>query len=656
MECYSEQACALFVDGELDADEARRMRDHMATCRGCRQLLDALRAENRALSESLNELSEEAASPVAFSRLRLSWVRRDLAVMAVVLALGSIFSGWFDQMEIPGALEWVNPFSLSGLTNLMFNISDYFAHGGTAMLTEYAVVVGGFFFLLLLSGSALLLGRRWRLPKTGLGLLIVLLTLSLPGFALDRRHGEFVTVAASETVDDTLVATGNTVRIEGVINGDLLAFGRTVEVRGTVKGDLVSFAKRTVVSGIVEGRIFNFSQSLDLDGQLGHSIYGFAQALRVNDRGHVGEGILAAAGDVSLEGEVKRSVDILTSGNADVSGSIGRDLTMAGVSLTLTNTARVGGNLSARVRQLKEVHIADGATIVGKRDIQVQVRESQFARPRFYFHQAVWFAAAMLVGWLGLVLFPGFFRASDSGGGLRLAQPRAGGGGSGGCAGGHGRGSPHADWHPDLANGVRGLSGCDLPGEGLGWSLPGADTSETLGSDEGRLVVGTPGGPVDPHYRWVHPVSWRAGPLGCGVPGFGSFCRAALSGFTTGNNGLKRPAEDLVETKRSSANASFPRSCPKGLARVAALTKFRCADDDVAGVKITSQESQHPGSKGRNHDKRAIEARDAGRGSAAFVFAVRSGGASRRGHVDVRQFSIKDRGDEVWLHALAGLA
>jgi hypothetical protein len=162
----------------------------------------------------------------------------------------------------------------------------------------------------------------------------------------------------------------------------------------------------------VEGRIYTFSGALDLDGQLGHSIYGLAQSLRVNDRGHVGEGIVVAAGDVSLEGEVKRSVDILTSGNADVSGSIGRDLTMAGVSLTLTNTARVGGNLSARVHQLKEVHIADGATIAGKRDIQVQVRQSHFVRPRFYFYQAVWLAAAMLVGWLGLVLFPGFFRAT----------------------------------------------------------------------------------------------------------------------------------------------------------------------------------------------------------------------------------------------------
>jgi hypothetical protein len=58
------------------------------------------------------------------------------------------------------------------------------------------------------------------------------------------------------------------------------------------------------------------------------------------------------------------------------------------------------------------VHIADAATIAGKRDIQVKVRESQFAHPRFYFHQAVWFAAAMLVGWLGLVLFPRFFRST----------------------------------------------------------------------------------------------------------------------------------------------------------------------------------------------------------------------------------------------------
>src|SRR2546422_1632133 len=408
MECYSEQMCSIFVDGELDVDEARRLRDHSATCPRCRKLVDALRAENRILGESLHELPEETAEPVGFPRLRLSRVWGDLAALAAVLALVSVFSAWVDKLRIPEALEWLNPFSADGLTNLVFNLSYYFAHGGTAMLADYAAVVGGVF--LLLGGGALLLARRWRLHQPSLRLLIVLLTLSLPGLALERRHAEFVTVAANRTVDDTLLAAGNTVRVEGVVNGDLLVFARTLEVRGSVKGDLVSFAKRTVVSGTVEGRIYNFSQSLDLDGELGHSIYGWVQSLRVDNRARVGEGIVVGAGDVSLEGEVKRSVTIFA-GNADVSGSIGRELSMAGGSLTLTNTARVGGNLTARVHQLTDVHIAEGANIAGKRDVQVRVTESKFARPKFYFYQAVWLASATLVGWLVLILFPGFFQA-----------------------------------------------------------------------------------------------------------------------------------------------------------------------------------------------------------------------------------------------------
>jgi len=410
MECYSEQMCATFVDGELAADEAQRLRDHLASCQRCRKLVDTLRAENRMLGEILHELPEEAARSASSPRSRSSWLWGDLAAMAAVLALGSIFFVWIGDLKIPEALEWLNPFSVGGLTTLIFDLSYYFAHGGTAMLTEYAAVVGGFFFVLLLGSSALLLGRRGRLRQPGLRLLIVLLAMSLPTFALEPRHGDFVSVPASETVDDTLLASGKTVRVEGIVNGDLLAFCGTLEVRGTVKGDLVSFAKRTVVSGSVEGHIYNFSQSLDLDGQLGHSLYGWVQSLRVDNRGHVGDGVVVGAGDVSLEGEVKRSVTIFA-GNADVSGSIGRELSMAGGSLTLTNTARVGGNLTARVHQLTDVHIAEGANIAGKRDVQVRVTESKFARPKFYFYQAVWLASATLIGWLVLILFPGFFQA-----------------------------------------------------------------------------------------------------------------------------------------------------------------------------------------------------------------------------------------------------
>src|ERR1700692_2246134 len=190
MGCFSEKTCALFVDGELTADEAKRLREHIATCRSCRQVLDALRIENRVLGESLNELPEEAAISKALPRWHLSRVWVDLGVMAVVLGIGSIVASWFDQMEIPGALAWVNPFSSSSLTDLMFNASYYFAHGGTAMLNEYAAAVGGVLLLVLLGGTALLLGRRGRLPKLGLDLVIVLLTLSLSSFSRVRGPQE----------------------------------------------------------------------------------------------------------------------------------------------------------------------------------------------------------------------------------------------------------------------------------------------------------------------------------------------------------------------------------------------------------------------------------------------------------------------------------
>jgi cytoskeletal protein CcmA (bactofilin family) len=408
MECYSEQICAMFVDDELTVDEAGRLREHLAKCPRCRKLVEALWAENRVLSESLRDIPEEAAHPAGFVRSHWSWIWGDLVALAAVLTLGSIVLTWIDTLRIPEALQWLNPFSVDGFLNLAFGAYDFFAHGGAVMLADYGAVVAG--FILLLGGGALLVRGRWRLHQPGVHLLIVLLMLSLSSFALERRHGEFVTVTANETVDDSLMASGNTVRVEGVVNGDLLVFGRTLEVSGNVKGDLVSFAKRTVVSGTVEGRIYNFSQSLDLEGQVGHSVYGWVQSLRVDKRAQVGEGVVVGAGDISLDGDVKRSATIFAS-NADVSGTIGRDLTMAGHSLTLTNTAKVGGDLSARVHQLKDVHIADGATIAGKRDVQVHARKSQFARPRFYFHQAVWLAASMLVGWLGLVLFHGFFDA-----------------------------------------------------------------------------------------------------------------------------------------------------------------------------------------------------------------------------------------------------
>ena len=101
MECYSEQIISIFVDGELAVEDAGRLRDHLATCWRCRQRLDALSAENRVLSESLQELPEEAAVLAKLPHLSPSWAWGDVALVAMVLALGSIMASWMDLLTLP---------------------------------------------------------------------------------------------------------------------------------------------------------------------------------------------------------------------------------------------------------------------------------------------------------------------------------------------------------------------------------------------------------------------------------------------------------------------------------------------------------------------------------------------------------------------------
>src|SRR5580658_4341109 len=100
--------------------------------------MDAFRIENRALSESLNELPDETLSPVGVSPRRWYWPWADATILAAVLALGSSVVARIDELRIPSELEWFNPFSIDGLMNLIFNLSYYFAHGGTTMLADYA--------------------------------------------------------------------------------------------------------------------------------------------------------------------------------------------------------------------------------------------------------------------------------------------------------------------------------------------------------------------------------------------------------------------------------------------------------------------------------------------------------------------------------------
>jgi hypothetical protein len=220
-----------------------------------------------------------------------------------------------------------------------------------------------------------------------------------------------VTVAANEIINDSLLATGDTVRVDGTINGDLLAFGRRVEVRGNVKGDLITWAQRIDISGTVEGNIYSGAQNLDLSGQAARNVYSWVQSFNLPQAGRIGGGLVVGGADATLDGNITRSADVFA-GNADLRGEIGRDLYFAGGTLSLTPPARIGGNLGAHVQKNQDVRIAPGVAVGGKTDVSLTVRKSRFLQSRFYFWQAVSFAGTLLIGWLMLVIAPGFFHGA----------------------------------------------------------------------------------------------------------------------------------------------------------------------------------------------------------------------------------------------------
>ena len=94
-----------------------------------------------------------------------------------------------------------------------------------------------------------------------------------------------MTLAADETINDTLLAMGQTVSIDGNINGDLLAFGQEVTVRGNVTGNLITGAQTITIEGTVGGSVIGGGRDLSLaNARVGRDLYGFAQRRRASRR------------------------------------------------------------------------------------------------------------------------------------------------------------------------------------------------------------------------------------------------------------------------------------------------------------------------------------------------------------------------------------
>ncbi len=169
----------------------------------------------------------------------------------------------------------------------------------------------------------------------------------LPSLALAEtvvRTGTSVSVNVDQVVDGDMYAVGNTVSLSGSVDGDLYAAGGLITVNGPIESDLTLLsasaqvhsdvsddvrvvAGDTVIANKVKGDVFVMGGSLKIlsSASIGGNVYFYGEKAEID--GPVLGGVMGVMQSLEIDGSVGKSVDV----------TVG--------SLTLGDSAKVGGDM-----------------------------------------------------------------------------------------------------------------------------------------------------------------------------------------------------------------------------------------------------------------------------------------------------------------------
>ena len=413
--CFPETTYAIYVDGELPAEELRLLETHLVRCRRCRELVVALREEVDVLSAALRE-----PAPAPRQTAPRAAPARGLVIgLGPVLAASALLTfglGWFMEEAWPVSRPLLAALDIGGIYDMVFDFV-YLLRDEVPAAFEVALAVAAMASVSALLSFALTMAlRRWSGPTLlALSALLAVAAVADPArahFGL-HEHRDYA-LPAGEVHDGTLFAHGDNVTVDGIVEGDLLAFTRRLIVRGEVRGNVIAIARDAEFTGEVTGTLHVGSRFTRVVGAVGENLYAFgAEGLELEPSARVGRDVAAGGEEVYIEGSVGR--DLFVGGERiELRGRVDRNVHAWAESLALLAGSAVGGDVDAVLPRGREIEIAAGAEIGG--ESASRVREHRHARgfrkladPSFYAWLALHVAAAFLVGMVLHHLLPGLF-------------------------------------------------------------------------------------------------------------------------------------------------------------------------------------------------------------------------------------------------------
>ncbi len=163
--------------------------------------------------------------------------------------------------------------------------------------------------------------------------------------AFTAKSGEKILVTKEETINESILITGQTITIDGSVNGDLFCFAQNVTIKGDIKGDVICGAQSINISGNISGSLRSASQSLQIDGVIVNNVSSFAQNISSGEKSVV-NGELTYAGQIAdLAGKIGGKL----TGSAEsvnLHGPVGKDVYLEVDKLNLNDKAAIAGTLT----------------------------------------------------------------------------------------------------------------------------------------------------------------------------------------------------------------------------------------------------------------------------------------------------------------------
>jgi hypothetical protein len=414
MSCPPEWWVAAYVDAGIEPADVRRLEAHLVGCERCRGRVLALREEARVLGALIRE--DVAALPAAHAvPAPARGVAYGLPVAVGLTALVTAVGSALLDMGASSGLGWVRPSMLLGVNEMLFDTLFMLRARAPGWL-ELAAALGalsGLAAVFTFLAGALLRRYAGASVLAGLAAGAVLLGGEAAQAAPRFAHQDTVRIERGESHQGTLVASCESLEIDGIVVGDVVAFCERITVRGEIEGSLIVMTRELDLRGRVADGLIAVAGQAGLEGSVGASAYVGGERVVLRPAGSVTRDAWLGAERVRVEGEVGR--DLTTFGERlEVEGDVARDVEARGERVAVLPGARIGGGLRAYLPEREGLEVAEGAVIAGASDVQVLDRHghtiwSRYRDGRFYTWLAVGFVASFLIGLILHAIAPSWF-------------------------------------------------------------------------------------------------------------------------------------------------------------------------------------------------------------------------------------------------------